>query len=85
MSSFLGNFFNLLVISLNVAILGRVVMSWMSPKGGDPLSAMLYQVTEPFLAPIRRVLPSAGMFDLSPMVAVLVLDMVILPVVQSIQ
>ncbi len=84
MSSFLGNFFNLLVISLNVAILGRVVMSWMSPKGGDPLSAMLYQVTEPFLAPIRRVLPSAGMFDLSPMVAVLVLDMVILPVVQSI-
>ena len=84
MSSFLGNFFNLLVISLNVAILGRVVMSWVSPKGGDPLSAMLYQVTEPFLAPIRRVLPSAGMFDLSPMVAVLVLDMVILPVVQSI-
>jgi YggT family protein len=84
LSSFLGNFFNLLVISLNVAILGRVVMSWMSPKGGDPLSAMLYQVTEPFLAPIRRVLPSAGMFDLSPMVAVLVLDMVILPVVQSI-
>lgn len=84
MSSFLGNFFNLLVISLNVAILGRVVMSWVSPNGGDPLSAMLYQVTEPFLAPIRRVLPSAGMFDLSPMVAVLVLDMVILPVVQSI-
>jgi YggT family protein len=84
LSSFLGNFFNLLVISLNVAILGRVVMSWVSPKGGDPLSAMLYQVTEPFLAPIRRVLPSAGMFDLSPMVAVLVLDMVILPVVQSI-
>lgn len=84
MSSFLGNFINLLVISLNVAILGRVVMSWVSPKGGDPLSAMLYQVTEPFLAPIRRVLPSAGMFDLSPMVAVLVLDMVILPVVQSI-
>jgi YggT family protein len=84
LSSFLGNFINLLVISLNVAILGRVVMSWVSPKGGDPLSAMLYQVTEPFLAPIRRVLPSAGMFDLSPMVAVLVLDMVILPVVQSI-
>jgi len=84
LSSFLGNFFNLLVISLNVAILGRVVMSWVSPNGGDPLSAMLYQVTEPFLAPIRRVLPSAGMFDLSPMVAVLVLDMVILPVVQSI-
>jgi len=84
LSSFLGNFFNLLVISLNVAFLGRVVMSWVSPKGGDPLSAMLYQVTEPFLAPIRRVLPSAGMFDLSPMVAVLVLDMVILPVVQSI-
>jgi YggT family protein len=34
---------------------------------------VLFQITEPFLAPLRRVLPRMGMLDLSPMVAIILL------------
>lgn len=34
---------------------------------------MLFKVTEPIIEPIRRVLPSTGMMDLSPMAAIIVL------------
>jgi YggT family protein len=62
-----------LIWAFNIAIIGRVIMSWVSPRGDDPISSVLIQITEPLLAPIRRVLPRFGMFDLSPMVAVIVL------------
>lgn len=84
MSGFLANFVELLIIALNLAIFGRVIMSWVSPGGEGPLTSILYQITEPILKPIRQVLPSMGMFDLSPMVALLLLDLVILPVILSI-
>jgi YggT family protein len=58
-------------------------MSWISPKGNDPISSLLYQVTEPILSPIRRVLPQMGMFDLAPMVAILILNYLIRPLVTS--
>ena len=59
-------------------------MSWVSPAGNDPISPLLYQVTEPVLAPIRRFMPKLGMFDLSPMVALVVLNLLIVPIVQSV-
>ena len=40
-------------------------MSWISPKGNDPISSILHQITEPVLGPIRRLMPQLGMFDLS--------------------
>ncbi len=87
MSGFLANFVQLLVLVLNLAIFGRAIMSWLSPGGSDPLSAMLYQVTEPILKPLRQVLPSTGMFDLSPLVALILLNFVayglILPAIGS--
>ena len=58
------------------AIFGRVIMSWVSPRGGDPLSNLLIQITEPILQPIRRVIPSMGMFDLTPMVALILLTII---------
>ena len=58
-------------------------MSWISPHGDDPVSSILIQITEPIIAPIRRVLPRFGMFDLSPMIALLVLNFIVLPVVNA--
>nr|ADI19349.1 hypothetical protein [uncultured Chloroflexi bacterium HF0500_03M05] len=58
-------------------------MSWISPQGKDPLSNFLIQTTEPILGPIRQLMPKMGMFDLSPMVALLLLNLVILPVVRT--
>ena len=52
-----------------IALLARVVLSWVSLSPTNPFVVIVYQITEPILAPIRRVLPRMGMMDLSPMVA----------------
>ena len=74
--SFLINFIELLVLVLNLAIFGRAIMSWISPAGSDPLSAVLFQLTEPILKPVRQIMPSTGMIDLSPLVALILMNVV---------
>ena len=72
----LSIFLDLLITALYFAIFGRVIMSWISPRGGDPLSTILHQITEPILGPIRNVLPKLGMFDFAPIVALIVLGII---------
>ena len=79
MNSVLATYVNLLVTALSFAIFGRVIMSWVSPTGKDPISTILIQITEPILRPIRRVMPRTGIFDLAPMIALLALNLVIRP------
>ena len=83
MNDFVVTFADLLVYVLSLAIFGRVVMSWISPGGNDPVSTILFQITEPILGPIRRVMPRLGMFDLSPMVALILLNFVIRPLLAA--
>lgn len=66
-------FVDLLITVLYFALLGRVILSWIRLSPTNPLVVIVYQITEPILAPIRRVLPKMGMLDLSPMVALLIL------------
>jgi YggT family protein len=56
-------------------LLVAVVMSWLPVDRRHPLVTMLYAVTEPVLAPIRRVLPPIGGLDLSPMVLLIALQL----------
>ncbi|UJF19066.1 YggT family protein [Vibrio sp. SS-MA-C1-2] len=51
----------------------RAILSWVS-QGRSPIEYVMHQLTEPFLGPIRRVLPSLGGLDLSVLVAILVLQ-----------
>ncbi|MFT5163745.1 MAG: YggT family protein [Alteromonadaceae bacterium] len=48
----------------------RAILSWVS-QGQNPIEAVLHQLTEPMLAPLRKVLPPMGGFDLSIMVLLL--------------
>lgn len=64
-------FLQSLVLVLWLLVLGRVLVSWVDPTGRNALSQYLYSLTEPLLAPIRRVLPQTGMFDWSPLVLML--------------
>ena len=48
------------------AILALIIFSWVAPQAHHPALALLYQLTEPVMAPFRRVLPPAGGLDLSP-------------------
>lgn len=50
-----------------VLILARVVLSWISPNPGNPLVGFIYRLTEPIMAPVRKLIPSAGGMDFSPM------------------
>ena len=73
MTAYLGTFINILFYVLWAAILGRVILSWINLSPDNPIVVLIYGITEPILAPIRRVLPSMGMLDLSPMVALIIM------------
>ncbi|QNM95959.1 YggT family protein [Chitinimonas koreensis] len=57
------------------AVLVQAVMSWVNPY--NPLAPLLDRLTRPFLAPIRRLIPTIGGIDLSPLVLMLLLQMVL--------
>ena len=74
---------NLLFTLIYLSILGRIILTLvLSFMSSDPPPALVsitqvfVQVTEPILAPIRRVLPTFGMIDFSPLVAILLLTVI---------
>ncbi len=75
----------LVALAFNVfifSILIQVVLSWVNPYGQHPLSSLLHALNEPLLRPARRLLPPISGIDLSPLLALLalqVLKMLILP------
>ncbi|MCX5591076.1 YggT family protein [Alcaligenes endophyticus] len=50
-------------------ILGQAILSWVNP--GAPFMPVLRTLTEPLLAPVRRVLPNLGALDLSPLAIII--------------
>jgi len=54
-----------------VMILAAVVISWLGQAWRHPVIPLIYQITEPLLAPLRRRLPNLGGFDFSPIVALI--------------
>lgn len=54
-------------------LLIRAILSWVS-QGRSPIEYVFHQLTEPMLAPIRRILPAMGGFDLSVLVLFIVLQ-----------
>jgi YggT family protein len=58
---------------LTWAIVARSLLSWFPIDQSSPLYQLLFRVTEPIIEPLRRVMPSTGMMDLSPMAAIILL------------
>ncbi|MFP3896220.1 MAG: YggT family protein [Anaerolineales bacterium] len=58
---------------LNIAILIRVLLSWISPGRSNQLARVIYEITEPILGPIRRAVPSFGGLDISPMLGLILI------------
>ena len=82
MARLLGQLLQLYVF----CIFGRIILSWFPVTPGGPvaqISSLLYSITEPVLGPIRNVLPSVGMFDLSPMVVIFGVNLVLIPIIRS--
>ena len=61
-------------------LLARVIFSFLEafrvqiPDALRPVIKIVYDVTEPFLAPFRKIIPPAGMFDVSFLIAVILLQ-----------
>lgn len=53
-------------------IIIRAILSWVS-QGRNPIDHLLFQLTEPLMAPIRRVIPAMGGLDFSAMIVILIL------------
>jgi len=77
MGTFVVVFLRFLILALWILLLGRVLISWVDPRFSGRVGRFLFETTEPFLAPLRRVLPQTGMVDLSPLIAILVLGVLV--------
>ncbi|MGH8426524.1 MAG: YggT family protein [Gammaproteobacteria bacterium] len=69
----------LLAVLINlyiVSILVQAIMSWFNPRRYNPIAVVLWRLNEPLLAPVRRIVPPLGMFDLSALIVIIVLEAV---------
>ena len=73
---YLEAFINVLFLGLTLLIFGRVILSWVSTRLPWGLNDFIFSVTEPILAPIRRALPMAAGMDFSPLIALVLLQLV---------
>ena len=71
---YIYTFVDVLFNVLTLAIFARVLLSWFPMAAGNPIGRIIFDVTEPILGPIRRIIPSLGMLDISPLVALLLLQ-----------
>ena len=61
---------------LTILILLRVIVSWYSPRQTDILFRFFDWVTRPILAPLRRIIPRVGTLDFSPLVAIILIQVI---------
>ncbi len=57
------------------ALIIMIILSWVAPQASHPGAELVWQITEPLMAPVRRVMPDLGGLDLSPIVVFLVIQM----------
>ena len=60
----------------SLIVLAAVILSWVQLPPENPLSRVTRALTEPLLAPIRRIVPVLGGLDVSPWVLLLALRLV---------
>ena len=72
--SMVYNFIRILFDILSLAIFLRVLLSWFNINPFNPLISLLDQITEPILSPLRRFIPSIGGLDITPIVALFLLQ-----------
>ena len=58
------------------ALLGMIILSWIAPGASNPAVYLMYQITEPVMAPFRSVLPAMGGLDFSPFLVFILINIV---------
>lgn len=65
------------------ALIISVILSWVAPGSHNPGAELVNQICEPALAPFRRILPSMGGLDISPILAFMVLKLIDMLVINN--
>lgn len=71
----------------SLVLVARALLSWVQPKEGgmlDGVKGSVGRVTEPVLAPVRRVVPRVGPLDLSALIVLLAINFLLIPVAAAI-
>jgi len=63
-----------------IALILQAVISWVGSAQGNPIAPLIHSLTNPIVRPIRKVVPTIGMMDLSPLVAILGLNVLLIVV-----
>jgi len=71
--SFFLSFISFLCNALAIIIFVRAILSWFPVSPHNPIMVSLYRITEPILAPLRRIIPRIGMIDITPAIAIIIL------------
>jgi YggT family protein len=62
-----------------IVLFAHIILSWFPTQPGSGMASIrsiLFQLTEPVLGPVRRLIPSIGMIDISPIVVFLGLEII---------
>ncbi len=74
----------LLTLTLSAVLIVRAIASWVVAAGGgyNPMLRLLDELTEPLLAPLRRLIPPTGGFDWSVLIALVAIQLLNILLVQ---
>ncbi|HIO97117.1 MAG TPA: YggT family protein [Leucothrix sp.] len=73
-----GDLVKLIIYLYLFSLIIQVITSWIGSAQGNPITPLLNSLTAPILRPIRKVVPLIGMMDLSPLVAILGLNILLM-------
>jgi YggT family protein len=72
---FIGITLDLILTALSFAIIANAILSWLPiDRYNNPLIRILDQIVEPILDPLRRIIPPIGMMDITPIVALIIIQ-----------
>ncbi len=76
-ASYVLSFVYILVNILTYAIIIRALMSWFNPSPENPIVRFVNEITDPILVPLSRLVPRIGMIDITPIVAILLMNVIL--------
>jgi YggT family protein len=62
---------------LVIAVIVRALMSWFPQARNNQFGRVVFQITEPIIEPVRRIMPRTGMIDFSTLVVIVILQIMI--------
>lgn len=69
----------MLALAINIyffALIIMIILSWVAPQTRHPAALLIFQLVEPLMAPVRRIIPSLGGLDLSPIFIFIAINLV---------